>query len=44
MIKAVADRIARTRPAYTGRHRRERPRLARVFRSPAPAENQQGSV
>ncbi|MCH7232083.1 hypothetical protein L0U85_14640 [Glycomyces sp. L485] len=33
MIRTVADRIAsRTRPAYVGRHRRTRPRLARVFR------------
>lgn len=41
MIKAVAGRITRTRPTYTGRHRRERPRLARVFRTPVPAENRQ---
>lgn len=43
MIRAVADRFARTRPAYTGRHRRGRPRLPRVFRSPAPAENRPGT-
>ena len=33
MIKAVAGRISRTRTAYTGRHRRARTRLTRIFRA-----------
>jgi hypothetical protein len=39
MIRTVADRIAnRTRPTYIGRHRRNRPRLANVFRQSSPPE------
>lgn len=43
MIRAVADKITRTRPTYTGRHRRERPSLTRVFRTPAPAAEAQSA-
>lgn len=43
MIKTVTDRLAdRVRPAYIGRHRRERPGITRLLRI-LEAQPQSGS-